>query len=163
MACKKCKKNPIFIIFWLLISFLARLDLVLTKTNWQATWYWTRKKGYLIWIGGHGSDYTQSCYQAGSCYCRLLYGVCVQRTSTCACKCPTPLANSHQVSSDCGTWGFACGAPTACPCHCAGTCSGSQTCSYSCDTGYSWNGSQCVAIGGIIKDIIQDNSLLFPR
>jgi len=105
---------------------------------------------------GNPTDYTQSCYTYGSCVCRLVVSTCTLRTSRCACNCPTPLPNSHQVASHCGTWTFTCGAPTSCPCTCQGTCNSSQVCDYDCDDGYVWNPvtSQCEAVAA--KEVIGD-------
>jgi len=144
-------------------TFMSKLYRWCFLTQWRATLLASTRQLSVIWIGrGFNPDYTQNCIGictfdycpnygndcAGSVDCQILSPTC---TDMGTCDCPTPLANSHEVgnSCTCQASGYKC---TACAypllvcnnrtysCPCAGTCA------FDCDTGYSWNGSQCVLI-----------------
>ena len=94
---------------------------------------------------GNPTDYTQSCTKTGSPLCNVgeycsSAAACKINIGSCACGCPSPLANSHKIS-DCSAV-----ATYVCPCvlsihECTtGSCSGcAGTCGYDCDVGYVWN------------------------
>lgn len=150
MACGKCqKKFHIRIILW--------LDSIINKTNWRATTYQSYLQKKYLWVGkGFNPDYTTVCTKGGSGTCQTGTcvapegGDCIPDSSGCSCSCPSPpIANSHYVSDTC-VKGY-----TGCQCYYQGgafrcsaiVCACSGACAYSCDTGYSWNGSACVATG----------------
>jgi hypothetical protein len=142
-------------------------------TQWRATIYHSFCSLQITWVGrGFNPDYTQNC--AGNCVrmdCWNYVGPCGSvndclivnpSCSMGTCGCPAPLANSTQVSNSCVCQygGNAC---TACSsitnlcttrwysCPCAGTCG------YNCNTGYTWNGSQCV-LSAARKSMLGDGS-----
>lgn len=101
---------------------------------------------------GNPTDYTQSCTKTGSPNCKAPGTACsggnpcIIDIGTCACGCPSPLLNSHQVSNCSAVASF------SCPCRAvilvclAGSCTGcAGTCGYDCDVGYVWNGVACVS------------------
>jgi hypothetical protein len=132
-------------------------------TNWRATLLWSWKRRGFTWIGRHfNPDYTQNC--TGTCVttdcpnytgdcgaendCRVLDPPC----SMGSCGCPAPLANSTQVSNSCTCQavGYKCTSCSVITNLCTVrtyTCPCGGTCGYNCNTGYSWNGSQCVPSG----------------
>ena len=142
-------------------------------TQWRATFLASFRSLSITWIGrGFNPDYTQNC--SGTCTrtdCWLYAedcgspNQCPMTNPRCAmgsCTCPAPLANSTQVSNGCtcavvGTVCTACsGITSLCTtrnftCPCAGTCG------YNCNTGYTWNGSQCV-VSAARKTMIGDGS-----
>jgi len=141
-------------------------------TQWQATFLASFRTLSIMWIGrGFNPDYTQTC--TGTClteycpnyggYCAVI-GDCAMVNPPCGmntCTCKAPLANSHQVSNSCtcqavGTKCAVCNIYSTCTtrtfvCPCGGTCA------FDCDTGYSWNGSQCVA-SAARKSMLGDGS-----
>jgi len=135
-------------------SRLKRFSLFLRRwvfyTNWRATLFWSFRRRCFLWIGVHGSDYSQNCSSgnAGNCNngvtCTLV-AICTQGV-LCTPTCPSALPNSSQTSNSCtGTYlsGCTCGGS---PKKCAGSpsCSYAGSCGYTCNTGYIWNGTQCV-------------------
>ena len=141
-------------------------------TQWPATLLASFKNLSVTWIGrGFNPDYTQAC--AGTCKtedcpnyagpcggandCQILNPPCTKVS----CDCPAPLANSTEVSDGCACQaaGYKC---TTCSlitnlctvrtytCPCVGTCG------YNCDTGYTWNGSQCVLGGVAAKRLLRN-------
>ena len=142
-------------------------------TQWRATLYASARNLKLTWIGkGFNPDYSQACVASGSGYCTddpaspCSSGGNLCMKAGCACSCPSPSqANSHYVSNTCNrTFSGTCicdyigeeyycarhGGSPACGC-------GSGSCWYSCDSGYSWNGSQCV-VSAARKTMIGDGS-----
>jgi hypothetical protein len=128
--------------------------------NWKATILWHR------WIGkGFNPDYSQLCVASGSITCQnagcaTSYPNCDQPCNTinitCACSCPSPLPHSHYVSDNCGVTHSSCvcrvSPPSNCICRFTGSaclCNaggpGTGNCYYNCDSGFIWNGSQCVS------------------
>ena len=94
------------------------------------------------------ADYQENCEVGGSCSCGS--GWCSSDSDCvyddfCYAYCPSSEANSHLVSSSCSvSW-------SGCSCSwwwsgCSGSCScvASGQCEYECDSGYTWDGSQCV-------------------
>ena len=140
-------------------------------TQWRATFLASFRSLSIMWVGrGFNPDYTQTC--AGTCTtmaCPMYDESCItalhcQVTNpTCtagSCTCPAPLPNSTQTSNSCtcqasgnkciACYGHIC-IVVAYTCPCAGTCA------FDCDTGYSWNGSQCVA-SAARKSMLGDGS-----
>ena len=136
------------------------------KTNWKATFFWSFRLHQLRWIGqGYNPDYTQVCTQStcASTNTCSKWGVycttntpCSTSTGSCgvsgSCACIAPLPNSTQTSG-CTVTCTASGSCKLCDksfeeC---GTCDtnvcSAGTCGFTCDPGYTWNGSQCAAAG----------------
>jgi hypothetical protein len=126
---------------------------LLSKVNIRATLLWSWRLRRLSWVlRGYNPDYTLACTLTGSVTC---YGVLVHCTTdedclntySCQCQCPSPLPHSHNVSlctvtsvPDCPC------SQTAHRCGLVGSCSACNgTCGYDCDSGYTWNGIQCVS------------------
>ena len=119
---------------------------------------------------GNPSDYTQSCTQ-GNCVaaadtCTEVFEDC--RTSrnciggACgavsgSCTCPSPLANSHEVSGctqSCvvvGTCARCVGG--MCIPSCAAVTCAIGSCGYDCDEGYEWDGENCVSIVAVKQPV----------
>lgn len=156
---------------------------LLLKTNIRASiWRTWRFLFATFWIGrGYNPDYTQACTQGtcaatGDCVC--LGKTC--RADTCnfsgACGCPAPTdPNSSQTvacttscakTSKCKTGGESCtsGVPSTCynPTGCGVVDCTAGTCGYTCNSGYTWNGSQCVP-GGNVRDRTFARSLRHNR
>lgn len=166
MRCEKCDK---------LERTKPRRDAVryILSTNVRATiWRTWRFLLENFWIGrGYNPDYTQAC-TAGTC---AASGTCNCKSSKCrtgftcattgACGCPAPTdPNSAQTdactascisTNTCKTDLSACSVPANCgACGVDATCAG--TCGYTCNSGFIWNGSQCVPGGaGKIRVLAQ--------
>ncbi len=115
----------------------------------------------LIWVGkSYNPDYTQNCF--GTCVSNTLcdnYLMPCTTTADCrlnltdcpmgGCGCPAPLPNSAQVVNGCTchpnpTACQVCNALLGCTVRLKG-CGCLGTCGYNCNSGFIWNGSQCVA------------------
>ena len=146
-------------------------------TQWRATFLASLKNLSVTWVGrGFNPDYTQVC--SGSCAsgnCPRYLLACSTNASCQAdplvdcgvgtCDCAAPLANSTEVSNACGC---PVDEPDSACMYCSGvipnrkcqmhyyacTCGG--TCGYNCNTGYSWNGSQCVLGGVAAKRLLRN-------
>jgi len=127
-------------------------------TNIKATILQSFLHRHLLWIGkSYNPDYTKLCIGTqGTRHCvDDPYDPCSDGGDSCVssctggtCACQDPLANSHQVSSNCAQVFFG-------TCYCrhigelafctsTGTCQCSNYCGYDCDDGYTWNGVACV-------------------
>ena len=129
------------------------------QTNFRATIFQSALAGRFVWIGRHvgpgkNPNYTQLCIAGGSITCYTVSHACTTpglgtqcvNTQSCTCTCPAPLSNSSQVSGCSSSPSYQCLCSSAKKCGGESEdCScGSGTCGYNCNTGYTWNGSQCV-------------------
>jgi len=142
-------------------------------TQWRATLLASSRNLSVTWVGrGFNPDYTQAC--TGTCSTTLCVNYaqdcggendCRMLNPTCnigSCACPAPLTNSSQVSSGCTCQavGYKCQTCSEISYKCSTrnfTCPCGGTCGYNCNTGYSWNGSQCVASAR--KSMLGDGSV----
>lgn len=109
-------------------------------------------------------DYALACIATGSCTCNAVGTDCseipCENVGTCSCSCPAPSKpHSHYVNNTCTSY------QTGCPCHTgkygdtclAGTCvcNCSSYCWYACDSGYVFDGSDCIpvaVVAGVLGD-----------
>lgn len=130
----------------------------LLLANWKATILHSLRLRRLVWVGkSYNPDYTLACTGSTGlphCYDNVCldppHNSCISSCTGGSCSCPSPSdPHSHQVSSACGNvYTGVCGCRRAgevYACYSVGaTCPCTGTCGYSCDTGYTWNGSSCV-------------------
>ena len=143
-------------------TFRANLFRWCFLTQWRATILATFKNQGLTWIGrGYNPDYTQICIN-GTCTStntctktdlecetssECIGGSC---TITGSCGCPAPSIPNSSLFSACSVYCVPLGkCPNCDGFSCYHTCHHSScllgTCGYNCNSGYVWNGSQCVA------------------
>ena len=142
-------------------------------TQWRATFLASFRSLSIMWVGrGFNPDYTQTCW--GAC----TTGICINFGTPCgsyvecemidpfcpmgSCRCKDPLPNSSQVSDSCvcGSVGSKCRTCHSIQTICTTTtylCTCGGTCGYNCNTGYTWNGSQCV-VASARKSMLGDGS-----
>lgn len=142
-------------------------------TNPRAT-IWRTWRFLLLnfWVGrGYNPDYTQACTSgtcaaSGECLCKskkCQAGFTCSTTGACGCPAPTDPNSSQTVActascistNTCKTDSSACTVNANCgACGVDATCAG--TCGYTCNSGFIWNGSQCVPGGaGKIRVLAQ--------